>query len=246
MIALLLGAALAASPAEAYAEGIAADRAGELPAAEGHFRAALEAGGVDADVYLGLGNVLYRQGQRPAAITAYVRGLWLDPSHPDLRANLDHSLSQTADRIEPPAPDPGPFFWAGVGSPRLQVWAAGLLAGLGLLRVGVRRHRGQRALDGAGLVPFFASLLLAVGVGALSAGRPPVVVGLTEVSVRSAPTPGSVEVFVLHAGAVVAVEEEAGEQTLVVLPDGRKGWLMNSALMSADPGAPFPAVEAGG
>jgi hypothetical protein len=36
------------------------------------------------------------------------------------------------------------------------------------------------------------------------------------------------------------VEEEAGEQTLVVLPDGRKGWLMNSALMSADPGAPFP------
>ncbi len=246
MIALLLGAALAADPAEAYAAGIAADRAGELSTAEGHFRAALEAGGVDADVYLGLGNVLYRQGQRPAAITAYVRGLWLDPRQPDLRANLDHLLSQTADRIEPPAPDPGPFFWAGVGSPRLQVWAAGLLAGLGLLRIAWRRAQGRPALDGAGLAPFFGSLLLGMGVVALSSGRPPAVVVPAEVSVRSAPTPGSVEVFVLHAGAVVAVDEAAGEQSLISLPDGRKGWLMGSALMSADPAAPFPATEAGG
>ena len=47
----LLGPAVAASPQEAFDQGVAATQAGDQLAAEAAFRQALEAGGIDPAVY---------------------------------------------------------------------------------------------------------------------------------------------------------------------------------------------------
>jgi hypothetical protein len=87
------------------------------------------------------------------------------------------------------------------------------------------------------------SALLWISTLASRGGEGGAVVVAPEATARSALGPGGVDLFVLHAGAEVAVLEQAGAHTLVSLPDERKGWLPATALLSADPSAPFAAPD---
>jgi len=213
--------------------GIAALRQGDYPAASDSLATALSAGGVDPAVYHALGNALYRQEQTGAAIAAWRRGLVLSPSDGDLDANLARARSQTTDRLAPPASSYGPFFWQGWLSQRGSAALSSLGFTLALLLLGAGRRRP------AALTAAFGSLLLASTLSARAAGAGAVVIS-EAISVRSALGPDGVELFVLHEGAEVAVEENAESHTLIVLPDQRKGWVPAAALISTDPEDAFP------
>lgn len=255
--ALLLMAVLSARAGgqEAFDAGVAADRAGDYAAAAQHFREALDQGGRDPAVYHGLGNALYRQGQLGLAMAAWRRGLLLAPMEGDLAANLDQARAQTRDRLDPPTPDTGPFFWqrslsvaqsAGVCSALL----TGLLTVLFLRRVGRDRpESGLTRLARAARSPLLPALL---GLGALLFGastatalreRPGAVVIAPEVEARSTLGSDGVGLFALHEGAEVRVLESSADAALVGLPDERKGWVSWRSLASTDPAAPFPSAS---
>ena len=240
-----------AAPQERFDQGITALRAGDAPAAEAALRQSLAEGARDPAVYHGLGNALYRQGELGPAIAAWRRGLLLSPSDGDIAANLDRARRETQDRLDAPAPSTGPFFWQRSLSPRQSgllasalatlALAVPLLSGLGK-RVGSLRRVGALADEQRwiGWVALLLAALLGTSTWVAAAAPPSAVVGVPQVSVRSALGPDGVELFVLHEGAEVGVAEQTADATLVVLPDDRKGWVPALALISADPAAPFP------
>ena len=231
MIALLM--TLAYAQQVEYDAGIAALREGSYALASEQFVAALDAGGVDPAVYHALGNALYRREHSGAAIAAWSRGLALAPGDGDLVANLERVRGQTVNRLEPPQPSSGPFFWQAWLAQRTSAALASLGLTLALLLAGLGRYRPAALAAAVGGV-LIASTLLArhTAAGAVVIGE--------SVSVRSALGPDGVELFVLHEGAQVAVEEQASAHTLVVLPDSRKGWAPSGALISTDPEDRFP------
>ena len=251
---LLLGLPAFAGGQETYDRGVQATRQGD-PTAVAAFSEALEQGAVDPSVYHGLGNGLYRQERLGPAIAAWQRGLQLDPTDADLRANLELARKRTQDRLDPPAAQTGPFFWQAVLSPAAQALAASLTAaaGLGLLLAHglARRRRGSFPLSprADALALLALSLVLAAGVAAQARRLPPAVVLVPEVVVKSGLGAEGVELFALHEGAVVrAVERyqpaegQGGAAVLIELPDARKGWVPATAVDLADPSAPFPGL----
>lgn len=231
MIALLM--TLAHAQQAEFDAGIAALREGDYAAASQDLVAALDAGGVDPAVYHALGNALYRLEHHGAATAAWSRGLALEPGDGDLVANLERVRGQTIDRLEPPKPSLGPFFWQAWIAQRTSAALASFGLTLALILIGLGRYRP------AGLAAAVGGVLLASTVLAHHAAAGAVVIS-ESISVRSALGPDGVELFVLHEGAQVAVEEQTGEHTLVVLPDSRKGWAPAAALISTDPEDTFP------
>jgi len=253
MIGLFLGLMLACqSPGEdSFRTGLSSTRAGNQAAAIDHFRSALEQGARAPATYHGLGNALYRHGDRGAAIAAWRRGLLLAPRDGDIAANLVRAQKENQDHLDPPAVHRGAFFWQAAVSPRESgLLASGCLA-VGLWIVAVRRWRryatgGSPVRRGGG----WASLMIGVGLllglstqDALEQRRGAVVV-VESVAVRSALGPGGVELFVLDEGAEVRLVETGERHTLVALSDGRKGWLATPSLISTDPSDPFPTPPA--
>jgi hypothetical protein len=69
---------------------------------------------------------------------------------------------------------------------------------------------------------------------------PAAVVLQPEVAARSAVGADGVELFVLHEGAEVRAAQRDFDHVLVVLPDGRRGWLPAASVGLVLPEAEFP------
>jgi tetratricopeptide (TPR) repeat protein len=229
-----------------FQAGLTAIRSGDGTGALKGFEAALAEGARDPAVYHGLGNALYRLGHEGEAAAAWRRGLALDPRNGDIAANLDHARKSFTDRIEPPAMHRGAFFWQSFLSPL----ESGLMAALALafgLWIGVwgrlqsLRGRGGLASNTrlvAGVSALVGLVLFASTLDAVSQ-RQGAVVTVAELEVRSALGPSGVSLFVLHEGAEVAIEDATNTHRLLVLSDGRKGWVNATALRSTNPAHPF-------
>jgi hypothetical protein len=86
-------------------------------------------------------------------------------------------------------------------------------------------------------------LLLAVSTADGINSRQGAVVVADEVDVRSALGPAGVSLFVLHEGAEVLVTDKTQTHQLIVLADGRKGWVSVTSLLSTDPAKSFPLAK---
>ena len=189
---------------------------------------------------------MYRLDRKGEAAVAWRRGLILAPRNGDIAANLDHVRGQFRDRIDPPAGHRGVFFWqsqlALVESAALSSFAFAIACILGLLGR-IQRMRGLRGLGasskGFAWIMTALGLLLMVSTADAYFGQQGAVVTTPEVEVRSALGPAGVSLFVLHEGAEVLVEDRTQTHDLIVLADGRKGWVSSSTLLSTDPAAPF-------
>jgi hypothetical protein len=237
----MLTTALAGSPQSLYDAGLDHARSARPAEAADSFVSALEAGGRDPAVYHGLGNALWRLEQPGPATAAWRRGLRLAPRDGDIAANLDRARRASKDHIQPPAPAADLFFWQGMLSPR----DSGLLASFFLmLALGVpllrKMRRAPRPVRWEVAVFAVFALLLGASTRAALVSDASVVVVAAEVSVRSAPGPDGVELFVLHEGAEVRLLETHRAHHLVSLPDDRKGWVPAETTLSTDPAAPFP------
>jgi tetratricopeptide (TPR) repeat protein len=243
MLLMVLSGGAQADAQSDYEIGVAALRTGDASAALVSLRAALDQGAVDPNVYHGLGNALYRQGELGPAIAAYRRGLQLAPGNGDIAANLELARKKTRDRLEPPAPRLGPFFWQSSLSTATSARLAGIAAFLGLALLLVRCWRTSGGLLPGAAVALLAAALLAASTAVAHRASPAAVVVVAEVSASSALGPAGVALFSLHEGAEVQVGEHASaagvDYTMVVLPDGRKGWLPSQALLSTNPSAAF-------
>lgn len=229
-----------------YTDGLSALREGDASRAVEEFQAALEDGARHPAVYHGLGNALYRLDRKPEAAAAWRRGLALAPRDGDIAANLDLVRKSFQDRVDPPETHRPAFFWQSFLAPVETAWTAASALALALWlavwgRLRVLRGRsplGASARNTA-LSIFVLGLLLSVStLDAIEQRRGAVVIA-DEVDVRSALGPSGMSLFVLHGGAEVAIEDSTATHRLLLMSDGRKGWVHADVLLSTDPAQPF-------
>jgi hypothetical protein len=238
-----------ADPGESFRAANDLLASGDLAGAEAGYRALIADGLVDADLYYNLGNVLFREEQVPLALLAWRRSALLAPRDPDVQANLEFARRGVVDDLA--ASDPAPV-WApwqvGLTAAEGQ-WLGCALAGVGLLAAAVRGRRPSWPLGPVGVALTGLGGMVAAG-GLAEEGMPPSAVVLAAEIRASSDLGGGVDLFVLHAGAEVGVRERAAGRSLVVLPDGRQGWVADENLGFVDVSEAMPRgaapVPAGG
>ena len=236
----LWGTPVMAGPTELQDQANQAYVQGDFAEAARLWSSLIEAGHPTGDLYYNLGNALYRDGRNSQSILAWRRAQTLSPRDGDVAANLDRARRQVQDQL-PVDGTPGLFFWQATLSLGEQGWLAGILLGfLGLLGVASRLRSDWHLGLPAALVGVPAVLLL---VSTWDGRRQPMggVVLAEAVEVRSAGGEGSgVVLFTLHDGAEVILGDTLGSWRLLVLPDGRKGWVPELAVGVVDAAAPLP------
>lgn len=209
---------------------------------QGDFRSALEkfrqieASGLSSTALLyNLGNCHYKLDQIGKAILYYERALRQQPGDEDIEANLQIANQATVDKIQPPEEFalarwliaalhliPFPLVLRFGGALYLLMMAA-LLARL------LSRSLRTRSRLGLGAALLGTLLVLTVALAGLQwwdmRNRIEGVVQAPEVTARSSPEPGATEVFTIHEGTKVRIDDQTGEWIEVVLPDGKAGWV---------------------
>lgn len=196
-------------------------------------------------LYYNLGNSWFKQGRMGKAILNYNRALLLDPTDEDTQYNLALAHARIVDKI-----DTVPEFFLKSWLRQLglmlgsNTWAVFGLVFLGLMFAAVilwllaGTLRGRKVgFYGAvtALILCFLSLFYAnFQRSRLLHNREAVVMNLVA-PVKSSPGTGGKDLFVLHEGTKVRMQEELDGWTEIVLSDGNKGWIASDAIEAVDP-----------
>lgn len=204
------------------------------------FRSVLESGYTSATLYAKLGNACYRQHDLASAILYYEKALRLEPANEDVRYNLQVAMSKISDKIEA---RPLPFYqqvWV-----RLTVlfspsgWAILIIVSLSLLLTATalfliapgRKLRRTMFWIAAPM----ALLLLTSAIAGTSAYRQQqrqdeAIIFAPTVAVKSSPDEKSMDIFVLHEGSKVRINDQIGEWSEIIIANGNSGWVKSSTM----------------
>jgi len=221
-------------PANEFIQGNAAYQAGDYQKAAVHYQSAATAGYQAFELYYNLGNCYYKLQQVGKSLLYYEKAARINPSDPDLQHNLELSRLQVVDKIITP-PE---FFWQRIGRSIKSALSLDQLAGFLLLWLVLAAvavigkwfvHRDPwRRLTGTLWMPLVIlaalwALFFFVRVNQSSHDRAAIIME-HKVSILSAPSDNSTEVFALHEGCKVRLEEKSGGYVRISLPDGKVGW----------------------
>lgn len=229
MSALLLGLAMAGDVEDANEAWVAGEQRAALVA----WQSAIDDGARSGDLYYNVGNAHFQLGEVPEAMVAWRTAQLLSPRDGDIEANLQIARKLTADRIEPAPPTTPVLFWRSSLSAAEQGLAACFFLALFWIGCLVWRFTGRNlgiptVLTGVPGVLLALSTLQTVAAFGTSG------VVMSDTEVRSTAS-GGVVLFELHPGAEVLVGDRLGDNVLVSLPDGRRGWMPAPALGVVDP-----------
>jgi len=213
------------------------DYAGAIQAYEEILRSGYEAG----EVYYNIANSHFKLGDLGRSILNYERALLRMPGDEDTIANLTLARSLAVDDIEPL-----PRFWF---FRFVDWWVHAIPASLLLVVVtlcyvvatvatAVRILSRQALARALGLRVAIACAAVAVVLGVnlsivrLGLGQPMEgVILVDEVTVQSAPTAdAALQIFAIHEGTKVRVDQLTGGWAEIVLSDGKVGWVKSDVL----------------
>ncbi len=200
----------------------------------------LKTGVESAEVYYNLGNAYYKSGQLPQAILNFERALLLAPHDKDIRYNLEMSNMQITDKIE----TVGEFFlvsWFNdfKNKTKSDTWALISIAAfaIAVLSFGTFLFSRGRNLKQASFGAAIILIVLAIVAFNFSAAqknrltqRNSAIVFEPSVSVKSSPSSGGTDLFILHEGTKVNILEKLGEWNRVDIRDGSEGWIPASTI----------------
>ncbi|MBF0203889.1 MAG: hypothetical protein HQK67_06140, partial [Desulfamplus sp.] len=181
-------------------------------------------------LYYNIGNAYIKAGDIGHAILWYERAQKDIPLDPDLRFNLDYARGFVTDKSEGSGIDLFQlvFFWRDYFPPKTVQYSAILLSFIFFSYAGVRTFRKRKILTPAGLVLF--SVLAITGCTALysyyhaHSNRFAVVMS-KEAPVRSGMSKDATQLFILHAGTKVKVEEIREEYLKIIFSRDKIGWV---------------------
>ena len=241
LVLLPLGAQAADYADSLWTVGVEAYIAGDYPAAAKAWQGLEAAGFASPELYTNAGDAFFKSEDYAHAVLYYERALRLDPSYADARYNLTQANAMVQDRIES-VPE---FFlktwlrslgWK-MGS---DAWALSFLVLFALaLALGLLFLLGRSAA--ARKTGFFGGIVfLLLSVAALSFSSwqrkdflktDDAIVMSPVVSVKSAPGAGDGrDLFILHEGTKVKINDSVGGWANIELSDGRQGWLSEDCL----------------
>lgn len=187
------------------------------------------------ELYYNLGNSYYKTRQFGRAILNYERALQLNPKNEDIRFNLDLANLTVVDKIIVPPQFITTKFWNRVkqlwGMKTLTWLAIGfyfLLATLLIIKIISRSPAIQRMLNII-LIPIIVLFLSIATIFIIRAQENKTsryaIVLTDKIDVLSSPGMQATELFSLHEGLKVKVEEIRDDWAKIRLADGKVGWV---------------------
>jgi tetratricopeptide (TPR) repeat protein len=236
---LAAGSAQAQTPEDLFERANAAYEQGRFDEAAEGYRAVLRYRIQDPVLEYNLANAEFKLGHLGAAILHYERARRLDPTDPEIVANLEFARSFTFDRVEEP---PVPAALARVArlqdtiGPDRQAWIALAFTWVvaGIVAWCSSRPGGWNARWGWTLAT--ALLVAAASWGSWYAtwqrleGRALAVVQRDSVEVLAGPGSNNATLFTVHEGLTLLVRSEREEWLQVSLPNGLSGWIPRRAI----------------
>lgn len=205
------------------------------------YTAILEEQGESAEVYYNLGNCYYKTKEVARAVLCYERALLLNPGDADTRFNLELASSKTVDKITPVSEV---FFVTWIKSlvslRSESQWGSLAVAAFLLLLASMALYIfGNRiALKKAGFISAVVFLVLTVLTNwfayeqkTVLMERDGAIVMSPSVTIKSTPNESGTDLFVLHEGTKVYIDDDSMEGWKEIrLADGKKGWLPAAAI----------------
>ena len=187
-----------------------------------------------------IGNAYFKLNNIPSAILFYERAYLLNPSDEDINYNLQIARTFIVDRFQE---IPELFFvrWYNVVSLLLSAnsWAkisiVSFILCLLLLSLYIYSSRYRHKVIGFWLAVFLFILTLSsfaftVRNKSLVYNSHKAIITIPLVSGKSSPDNSGTDLFVLHEGTKVSIEDEVGEWLEIKLSDGNKGWVPVNSL----------------
>lgn len=200
-----------------------------------YYQAVIDSGYVSADLYYNLGNAHFKTHQIPRAILYYEKAKLLAPNDEDVQYNLELANTHVVDKIEqlPGIAIVGwwrnfkrslsPTTWALIGIICFVVFLALMGFYLFSTRVVIKRWTFWTAFL------IFIISIFAVGFAFnqknnITLNNQAIILS-PSVTIKGSPGENSTDLFVLHGGTKVKVEDRVGEWYEIKLADGSKGWI---------------------
>ncbi|MDX2429943.1 MAG: hypothetical protein QNK35_03355 [Bacteroides sp.] len=235
IILILSASQLFASTDSLYNRAVALYEEGKFEEALGHWNEIVGLGYESPELYYDMGNAAFRSNSIGYAALYYEKALKLDPSMHDAANNLDFLSRYTSDAFEE-VPE---FFirtWisSAVNALPEHVWSIMALAGFLFTLIFLLLYIFTRglALKKTG---FFATLVgLIFTIFTLSSALTSYheiihpesgIILAPSVIVKSTPSETGTELFILHEGTRVKVNEEVTGWHNIRIIDGREGWI---------------------
>jgi hypothetical protein len=210
---------------------------------QGQFEPALEkynsvilSGKESADLYYNMGNAAYRSNSIGHAILYYEKALKLEPTHDDAIHNLDFVSRYRLDTFEEvPVLFLGAWITGFVHLFPEQTWSILALIFFIIILIGLLVYLFSRHLTmkKSGFISGLAALLLFVITLSATISRHRDIMNpdsgiilAPSVVVRSSPSESGTELFILHEGTKIKVNEEVSGWQNIRLIDGREGWII--------------------
>lgn len=221
-----------------FKEGVEAYASEDYKLAIDKWERLISSGYYSPELYYNLGNAWFKEGSIPGAILYYEKALLLKPFNEDYRYNLGIALAYTTDRFETV---PEVFFvrWYKMlsllrGSNSWAMFSLVLFI-LSLLLILVYLFSSGLVLKKvsfyAGLLLIFFSLVslsLSYMNKQITVKRQSAIIFTPVVTGKSSPGNDGKDLFVIHEGTKVRIEDQIGEWAEVRLSDGNVGWILLS------------------
>jgi len=200
----------------------------------------LQSGYESAELYYNMGNAYYKLNKIPSAILYYEKALVLKPNDEDIRFNLSLANQLTTDKIET-LPQ---FFisrWyrslTGLLDEKGWSWisiAAFLLFMISLMFLLQNRSYRFRKIFFTGTVMFFIIALFSFTSARkqfLRRIHPQyAIIFAPSITTKSTPDEGGTDLFILHEGTKVHIEDQIGNWIEIKMADGNSGWIPEKTL----------------
>ncbi len=216
--------------------------AGEYELAAETYKSIVDSGYASAELYYNLGNAYYKSHNITMALVNYERAHILDPRDEDIQHNLEVAREFVVDRIEVLPEfflrrayvDFVKFFdadiWAAMSLSAFILSLILFLAYFFSKGIGLRKITFWSAI--LFIILSLSTLMFASHQNRLITKHKQALILTPSVAIKSSPDENSgTDLFLLHEGTRVRVEDELGEWREVVLSDGNRGWLKQSDLI---------------
>ncbi|UOB19220.1 tetratricopeptide repeat protein [Abyssalbus ytuae] len=200
----------------------------------------IENGEHSASLYFNLGNAYYKLNRVAPSIYYYEKALQLSPNDSDITNNLLYAQNMTVDAIEVlPQTGFSKILQGLIGKVSYNTWAITsilcmLLFVITFLVYYFSSYQNKKRLffiiSITSLLFSLLSLIFAFTGYNYVNSKKPAIVFAKETGVNAEPNHRSNEIFVLHEGTKVNVEEEMGEWKKIKLADGKTGWLPSTEI----------------
>lgn len=198
------------------------------------FERIADMGIVNGKLYYNIGNSYFKSGDVGQAVLWYERAMKLIPNDPDLRFNYEYVNEFVQDKAEEKK---SPvlkvlFFWKHMMGKRAVQWTGIICVVLFCCVASVRMIKGKRLFPAfqVGLIVLSALFVFTAIYDFYDETYNRYAVILSDqVSVRSGLSDGATELFVLHKGTKVKIEQARNDYLKIRFTDGKTGWMKKAA-----------------